>query len=161
MYGLTKYSDISIQDFLNNHLFPILSNYRKTFENKIPNLNETYLKGFNVPKKVDWREKNAVTKVRTQGNCGACWAIAGVEIIESMNAIKTGKLDTYSVQEMIDCGKNNDGCSGGDLFLLFQWLKTENVTIVTEEEYPTMLIDSPCKQTTSSGIIIKNYQCGK
>lgn len=78
-----------------------------------------------------------------------------------MNAIKTGKLDTYSVQEMIDCAKNNDGCSGGDLILLFQWLKTENITIVTEEEYPTRLIDGTCKQTTSSGIIIKNYQCGK
>lgn len=41
-----------------------------------------------------------VTSVRNQQNCGACWAISVVELIESVYAIKTGLLQTYSVQEV-------------------------------------------------------------
>jgi len=41
-----------------------------------------------------------VTSVRNQKNCGACWAISVVELIESIYAIKTGLLQTFSVQEV-------------------------------------------------------------
>jgi len=41
-----------------------------------------------------------VTSVRNQKNCGACWAISVVELIESVYAIKTGLLQTFSVQEV-------------------------------------------------------------
>jgi len=41
-----------------------------------------------------------VTAVRNQKNCGACWAVSVVEVIESVYAIKTGSLQTFSVQEV-------------------------------------------------------------
>lgn len=41
-----------------------------------------------------------VTSVRNQKNCGACWAVSVVELIESVYAIKTGLLQTFSVQEV-------------------------------------------------------------
>jgi len=41
-----------------------------------------------------------VTPVRNQKNCGACWAISVIELIESVYAIKTGSLQTFSVQEV-------------------------------------------------------------
>lgn len=41
-----------------------------------------------------------MTSVRNQKNCGACWAISVVELIESVYAIKTGLLQTFSVQEV-------------------------------------------------------------
>lgn len=46
---------------------------------------------FNLPQKVDIRKKRAVSDIQAQGSCGACWAFAVVGIIESMNALKTGK----------------------------------------------------------------------
>lgn len=46
-----------------------------------------------------------VTPVRNQKNCGACWAISVIELIESVYAIKTGSLQTFSVQEV---GNLND-----------------------------------------------------
>lgn len=47
-----------------------------------------------------------VTPVRNQKNCGACWAISVIELIESVYAIKTGSLQTFSVQEV----SNLNGC---------------------------------------------------
>lgn len=41
-----------------------------------------------------------VTSVRNQKNCGACWAVSVIELIESVYAIKTGLLQTFSVQEV-------------------------------------------------------------
>lgn len=160
LYGLTKYSDLSIQDFY-KYLVPNFRNYQGKIKNKIPKVNKGYSDRLQIPKKVDWREKKVVTRVQNQGTCGACWAFAAIEITESMNAIKTGKLESYSIQEMIDCAENNDGCDGGDLYLLLDWLKTENVSIVTETEYPTKLVDGDCKRTGSPGIQVKDFQCGK
>lgn len=38
--------------------------------------------------------------MRNQQNCGACWAISVIEMIESVYAIKTGSLQIFSVQEV-------------------------------------------------------------
>lgn len=38
--------------------------------------------------------------MRNQKNCGACWAISAIEVIESVYAIKTGSLQTFSVQQV-------------------------------------------------------------
>lgn len=75
-----------------------------------------------LPQRVDWRKKGVVTEVRNQGHCGACWAHSTVATIESMLAIKTGKLKELSVQQMVDCSLQNLGCRGGDTCVLLSWL---------------------------------------
>lgn len=73
---------------------------------------------------IDWREKNVITAVKNQGNCGSCWTFAATETVESHNAITHGKLEELSEQQILDCTGiaksdqcNNfnldNGCNGG------------------------------------------------
>ncbi len=92
-----------------------------------------------LPQHWDWREKKAVTPVRNQGKCGACWAYSTVETIESMVAIKTNTLREYSIQQFIDCAEDNKGCDGRDTCAALVWmfgLAQNKVKLKAAKEYP-------------------------
>lgn len=75
--------------------------------------------------------------VQLQGKCGACYAYSVIEMIEANLAIHKNVTKSLSVQQMIDCAANgNNGCDGGDLCLLLEWLVQDKVSIQTEKEYP-------------------------
>lgn len=51
-----------------------------------------------VPSSFDWRTQNAVTPVRSQGSCGACYAFSSIGAIEGAVKIATGSLPALSDQ---------------------------------------------------------------
>ena len=62
---------------------------------------------------IDWRTKGAVTPVKDQGNCGSCWAFSSTGALEGAHFVATGKLLSFSEQELVDCNTQNYGCNGG------------------------------------------------
>lgn len=107
IYGPTEFSDMSEEEFLSLTLRPDLSTRGQR------HLNDTHhrdhrshddrnrlKRAAGIPPKFDWRTRGAVTPIRSQGTCGACWAYSSVECIESMVAIKNGTLKSYSVQQV-------------------------------------------------------------
>ncbi len=74
------------------------------------------------PNSVDWRDSGAVTSVRTQGDCGACWAVTAVETVESAHFISTGNLYTLSETEIIVCDDSCEMCSGGWPQNAYEWV---------------------------------------
>ncbi|KAI9201532.1 hypothetical protein LWI28_024933 [Acer negundo] len=99
-----------------------------------------------VPTSIDWREKGAVTGVKDQGSCGACWAFAATGAIEGINEIVTGSLVSLSEQELIDCDQSyNAGCGGGLMDYAYQFI-IENHGIDTEEDYPYRGQDNACNK---------------
>lgn len=110
-----------------------------------------------VPNSIDWREKNAVTNVKNQGNCGSCWSFSATGAIEGINAIKNNKLLNISEQELIDCSGNygNNGCEGGSMQSAFKYVIDNG--ICSEKEYPYTAIDGQC-QDCKKITNISNYQ---
>ncbi|XP_026463022.1 cathepsin O-like isoform X2 [Ctenocephalides felis] len=158
IYGVTEYSDLTRREYQNvllqknNKLRLQLSQLFsevKRKQKKLLGKPQQYA----LPLRVDWREKGVVTGVRDQGRCGACWAHSTVATIESMLAIKTGKMKELSVQQMIDCSLQNLGCRGGDTCLLLSWLVGDYISVLPKEDY------AKTKECTGTGIHVTQYSC--
>jgi len=74
------------------------------------------------PNSVDWRDSGAISDIRTQGECGACWAVTAVETVESAYFLATGTLYELSESEIIVCDDTCEMCEGGWPQNAFEWV---------------------------------------
>lgn len=98
-----------------------------------------------LPASVDWRKSGCISEVIAQSDCGACYAITSVGVVESMRCIRGKKpLVQLSVQQVVDCsrdleftknGYHNDGCNSGWPTPTLQYLQQEGV-LASEACYP-------------------------
>ena len=103
---INKFSDLSDDEFIN----------KKSSNIKINN-NLIYISNYDssLPEEWDWVQKGAVTDVKNQEECGACWAFSAVGAIEAAFFFKTGNLTSMATQQLVDCSKSfgNNACDGG------------------------------------------------
>lgn len=112
-------------------------------------ITETYFYGFygiggtmepkydagQYPSRVDWREMGAITDVRAQDDCGACWAITAVECVESATFLSYGTLYDLSESEVIMCVDECEMCYGGWPEDAFDYIIEQN-GIPLEQDIP-------------------------
>lgn len=112
-----------------------------------------------LPASIDWRLKNAVTPIKDQGHCGACWAFSTIVGIEGLFAIKNNTLKTFSEQNLIECSTNgvNSGCAGGDPGAGYDYIRMVGVNY--ESDYPFVGNDKTrCHRNKSAPIYkIKSF----
>ncbi|XP_073465114.1 cathepsin S-like [Aquarana catesbeiana] len=97
-----------------------------------------------VPDSFDWRTKDCVTKVKAQRQCGSCWAFAATGALECQMKLKTGKLQSLSEQELVDCSKSfgNHGCKGGRFEKAFNYIIKHGLAL--ESSYPYQAKEGTC-----------------
>lgn len=92
-----------------------------------------YPSNSSTPDELDWRDREAVTPIKDQGECGSCWAFASIATLESHNFINTGKLYNLSEQQLLDCS-DNFGCNGGVMRGPFNYFIENKIAL--ERDYP-------------------------
>jgi C1A family cysteine protease len=129
VFGVTKFSDLSPEEFKETYLTYRPSN-RSTRVIRDPVIDGP------IANDIDWVSKGAVTPVKDQGQCGSCWAFSATAAIESYAKL-SGKysLEVLSAQQINSCDKRDGGCNGGNTETAYGYVKGAG-GIETERNYP-------------------------
>jgi len=139
-FGITKFSDMSTEEFKSTILM------KKKSSPRDPNSNEPVPKSVvDVPAYLDWREKGAGTAVKNQEQCGSCWAFSVTENVESMWIIagKANDSIAFAPQQIVDCDTSDEGCDGGDPTTAYDYIINAG-GIESESAYPYTGEDGTC-----------------
>jgi C1A family cysteine protease len=93
-----------------------------------------------IPESINWVSVGAVTPVKDQGQCGSCWSFSTTGALEGAHYVKTGELESFSEQQLVDCdnyshGGKDLGCKGGLMDNAFTWISKNN-GLCREKDYP-------------------------
>jgi cathepsin L len=109
--------DVDLADLSDEEYKQLLGYKKSTGKNRPSMASSTFTAPKHIedlPEVWDWRQHNAVNVVKNQGQCGSCWAFSAVAAMESAYAISTGKLESFSEQELVDCTQGGiDTCTHG------------------------------------------------
>jgi len=84
------------------------------------------------------------------------WAWSSVDAIMSATFIETGTMSDLSIQQCIDCGAGEYGCSGAEAIECFEYLKT--YALESSSDYPmTGWWDSCADRKDLGKVGIKTY----
>ena len=90
-----------------------------------------------APDAIDWREKGVVNAIKDQGQCGSCWAFSAIQTCESIYALESKELLSFSESNLVDCCRQCFGCGGGSPFLAINYITREQRgQFNTEKDYP-------------------------
>ena len=155
--SLNEFSDMTPREFHNT-----MKGFRKDIN--IESYQSKVCKSFNyqdqeLPEEKDWRDENAVTPVKNQGQCGSCWSFSATGAIEGANAIANGNLVSLSEQELLDCsGKyGNLACSGGEMDSAFQF--AIDYGLCTEESVPYEAQREKCSSMLDCEVAVFVKKC--
>eukprot|EP00301_Raphidiophrys_heterophryoidea_P019708 c4586_g1_i1.p1 GENE.c4586_g1_i1~~c4586_g1_i1.p1 ORF type:complete len:359 (+),score=83.79 c4586_g1_i1:42-1079(+) len=149
--GLNQFADMTTEEF--TALQTLWPSTLGTENSTAPQRHQ--VSGRVNPASVDWRTKGAVNPIKNQGQCGSCWAFSTVDSYEGQVALKTGKLTSFSEQDLVDCvtgqsipgtrGTCCSGCNGGLMDYGFAYMIAKQAgKDDTEASYPYKAADGTC-----------------
>jgi len=151
--GMNQFGDLTNAEFQATYLRPMQRNATRTAE--------VHVAGNEVdPSSVDWRTQGYVTPIKDQGQCGSCWSFSSTGSIEGAHFKATGKLVSFSEQNLVDCStkEGNQGCNGGLIDYAFTYV-ISNKGLDTEASYPYTARDGTCRyNAANSGGSISSYK---
>lgn len=144
--GLTKFSDLTIEEFMAKYTGN-LDSVNLDATNQIIDSEITQ----NLKESVDFR--SCLPPMKNQGRCGSCWAFGTVAMTEfALNCPVGGKVSpvvhSLSEQELVDCDTEHDkGCVGGHSSYALTYIRTSGLNPTSA--YPYYGQDRKCTRKQS------------
>jgi cathepsin L len=120
--------------------------------------------GGDVPTEKVWSELAMAKRVKNQENCGSCWAIATSSVLEAHTEIYTGKVRTFSAQQIVECTPNprhcggDGGCQGATAELGMDWVLKNGCS--EESEVPYTGQDAACEGSSATASMAQLFDSG-
>ncbi|XP_024430115.1 cathepsin W isoform X2 [Desmodus rotundus] len=131
-FGVTPFSDLTAEEFGQLYGSQRAAGRAPNVDRKVGSCE----RGESVPPTCDWRKApSVISSVRDQKSCNCCWAMAAAGNIEAQWAIKKREFVEVSVQELLDCDRCGNGCSGGYVWDAFITVMN-NSGLASEKDYP-------------------------
>jgi len=150
--GVNQFTDLTTQEFSDLYLgyIPRQNDYARSLNEHVAPENQV------LADSLDWRTKGAVTPIKDQAQCGSCWAFSTTGSVEGANQIKSGQLQSFAEQQLVDCAGSagNQGCNGGLMDDAFEYI-IKNGGIGSEASYPYTAKDGKCTKVASVGTVSK------
>jgi len=93
-----------------------------------------------LPTTFDWRTQNSkcIGNVRSQLDCGSCWAFSSTSTLADRACIKNSNLagTVLSPEDLVLCDTQNSGCDGGSLYYAFKFFQDTGVVNDVCMPYP-------------------------
>merc|ERR1712039_1134919 len=83
------------------------------------------------------------------------WAIGTFANVEHLHKLSSGSTVSLAEQQLVDCSKQNNGCSGGRPDWALTYLNGKS--IYTTASYPYRARDGSCSSGTASGVTVSGY----
>jgi C1A family cysteine protease len=146
--GITQFFDLTPEEFSRTFLTLQVSVVEKLKAISQSKPDSPKRRLVTMPTNYDWRNYGVVGPVKNQGSCGCCWAFSTIATLESQYKIKTGKLYSFSEQQLLDCVTANMGCYGGNIMTAMNFLKNYN-GIMLESSYSYLSYQSTCRYNSN------------
>jgi C1A family cysteine protease len=130
---INEFADMSSEEFGKTHL----GYQRRGLGAVVPSLGVHTYSGAELPASVDWVAAGSVTAPKNQGQCGSCWSFSTTGAIEGAWKAASGKLESLSEQQLIDCAGSygNNGCGGGLMDNAFKYLEQAGLCSEASDPY--------------------------
>lgn len=111
--------------------------------------------GQSPPSSFDWRTKGAITSVKDQGDCGACYAFASLGCFETM--IKLHYQQTFDLSEdnVKECEYYHGCCGGGNFYKVASYLSQSGTVLESCDPYlPYHNTNPACDYCTRKQVLL-------
>jgi len=151
--GVNEFADQTWEEFAGTHLgYKPESRVTTLPKVQFPNITD-------VPDSIDWVTKGAVTPVKNQQRCGSCWAFSSTGSLEGALFVATGKLQSLSEEDLVQCNSVTDhGCQGGLIDNAFDWVQKNGICSEASDPYTSGGgVTGTCNKTCKSIMTITGH----